>query len=393
MTDLFTAYLEMYEGKVEWDNPKRPNDSGMTPREKNKAVRKRLGIEDINTNSFFDGPDEKAYERYGKLKAAHDTEKDKEVPEDKLHKPKPIAKAWGIGKKKYAIGQIRRMAGAHSGSQMGKFAVKDKSEGNEARKKRYGDYSDLKKLKETNESINNNKDGQQMTNLFTTYLEMYEERRSPEERKARAKELGDKQTINKVVDKYNEKRSDSRKEDPKKYYAKEEVITEVSDRKVRGLLKGRQKQVDRAMDAPRADTGVGQDRIRTQDLSKAVSKLQRSERAAKRKYAKEEVISYLIDEGFADTEEAAEVIATHMSEEWMQEALQPLPKDKMDRQQRRLDLKGDFQLQKGNVDQGTKKKLQANIIRNVASGSKGTIGSRMQNQMKHLELSHKMKSL
>ena len=147
------------EGKVEWDNPKKPLQSGLTPREKNRAVRKRLGVEDPDTSSFFKGgPSEKDYERYGKLKAAHDTEKDKKVPKEKLHKFKSVAKGRLGGE--YSAGRIRRMAGVHKGASAGRSAekgtgphammsqVKGGKERREKNIKRYGDYADLKRLKE-----------------------------------------------------------------------------------------------------------------------------------------------------------------------------------------------------------------------------------------------------
>jgi hypothetical protein len=138
----------------------------LTPREKNRAVRKRLGIENPDTDkpSFFkDGPGEREYERYGKLKAAHDTEKDKKVPEDERHKFKSVAKGRFGGE--YSAGRIRRMAGVHSGAQTGKnaekgkgrYAVMSQTQGaekvREKHKKRYGDYADLKRLQEPKEEF------------------------------------------------------------------------------------------------------------------------------------------------------------------------------------------------------------------------------------------------
>jgi hypothetical protein len=80
----------------------------------------------------------------------------------------------------------------------------------------------------------------------------------------------------------------------------------------------------------------------------------------------EEVISYLMDEGFANNEVSAEVIASHMSEEWMQEALQPLPKDKMDRKQFKLDDTSRFERSRGNYDKSDKMLLRAQNIRNAS---------------------------
>jgi hypothetical protein len=155
----FIIECELLEGKVEWDNPKRPLQSGLTPREKNRAVRKRLGVEDPDKDSFFQGgPSERDYERYGKLKAAHDTEKDKKVPKEKLHKSKSVAKGRLGGE--YSAGRIRRMAGVHKGASRGRNAEKgtgshsmmSQVQGGKKRRekdiKRYGDYADLKRLKE-----------------------------------------------------------------------------------------------------------------------------------------------------------------------------------------------------------------------------------------------------
>jgi hypothetical protein len=88
LRNLQEAYLEVIEGKVEWDNPKRPLQSGLTPREKNRAKRISLGVENPNKVSFggksWDISD-KDYERYGKLKTAHDDEKGKKTPRGKRH--------------------------------------------------------------------------------------------------------------------------------------------------------------------------------------------------------------------------------------------------------------------------------------------------------------------
>jgi hypothetical protein len=76
------------EGKVEWDNPRRPLQSGLTPREKNRAKRISTNVENPDRVSFggksWDISD-KDYERYGKLKMAHDDEKGKKVPRGKRH--------------------------------------------------------------------------------------------------------------------------------------------------------------------------------------------------------------------------------------------------------------------------------------------------------------------
>ena len=108
----FILECELLEGKVEWDNPKRPLQSGLTPREKNRAVRKKLGIETLDTDkpSFFKGgPSQKDYERYGKLKLVHDEQKDKKDSKEKLHKFKTNTSVLG----KITTGRIRRLTGTY----------------------------------------------------------------------------------------------------------------------------------------------------------------------------------------------------------------------------------------------------------------------------------------
>ena len=95
---LQEAYLEVVEnqqldeGKVEWDKPKRPLESGLTPREKNRAKRIAVGKKDP--------------ERLKKLQAAHDTQKDTKVPANKRHK-------FEIDYDDQTQGQNRRMTGDH----------------------------------------------------------------------------------------------------------------------------------------------------------------------------------------------------------------------------------------------------------------------------------------
>ena len=88
--DLQEAYLDVYEGKVPWDDPNRPLQSGHTPAEKNRAKRARTGVEDPN-KSQMDISD-KSMSRYGGMKTADDTETSKAPKQKKtlLGKPKPL---------------------------------------------------------------------------------------------------------------------------------------------------------------------------------------------------------------------------------------------------------------------------------------------------------------
>ena len=89
---LQEAYMEvvMGEGKVEWDNPKRPLKSGFTPREKNRMVRKRLetkGLGNSGGKSFTStGPSERDYERHGSLTLANQEQSGVKTPKKGLHK-------------------------------------------------------------------------------------------------------------------------------------------------------------------------------------------------------------------------------------------------------------------------------------------------------------------
>jgi chromosomal replication initiation ATPase DnaA len=98
----FITECEIIEGKVEWDNPKRPLQSGLTPREKNRAKRISTGVE-----TSHDMPSEKQLERYGKLEIAHGEQKGKKVPRNKRHKFDRFI--TGL-----TNGQANRLAGAHT---------------------------------------------------------------------------------------------------------------------------------------------------------------------------------------------------------------------------------------------------------------------------------------
>jgi len=142
--NLYEAYLEVVEGKVEWDNPKRPLQSGLTPREKNRAKRISIGIEEPHKSSFggktFNLTD-KDYERYGKLKMAHDDEKGKKTPRGKRHEFKQIEDIEGtlVGTR----GGKRRKWKNHKN-----LPINSKLWKQDERQKVY-DHNDLKESKES----------------------------------------------------------------------------------------------------------------------------------------------------------------------------------------------------------------------------------------------------
>jgi len=129
------------EGKVEWDNPKKPLQSGLTPREKNRAKRISTGVEDPNRI-----PSERDLERYGKLKIAHDDEKGKKVSRGKRHefglfKVGPYTSVAPKGElKRHEFKKITNWEGN-----------KLETEGQQARA--FKDHKNIKNLKEPKESF------------------------------------------------------------------------------------------------------------------------------------------------------------------------------------------------------------------------------------------------
>lgn len=102
---LAEAYRSIYEpsieeGRIPWDDTNRPLRSGWTPREKNRAKRISTGVENPEVS-----PSEKNMERYGKLKTAHDENKNLKVKKKDLHKDK---EDYGMGRHNVlALGDVR----------------------------------------------------------------------------------------------------------------------------------------------------------------------------------------------------------------------------------------------------------------------------------------------
>jgi hypothetical protein len=97
-------YLDVYEGKVPWNDKKNPNPSGYTPKEKSEAKRRQLGVDDPNTSSFEKGgPGENEYARHANLAATQ--EKMKKRSNQPKGKPHQFRKNpfW-----KMDLGQVKR---------------------------------------------------------------------------------------------------------------------------------------------------------------------------------------------------------------------------------------------------------------------------------------------
>ena len=100
------AAEEMKEGKVPWNDPKNPLQSGHTPAEKNRAKRERTGVEDLSKS-----PTDKDYARYGNMKSADDEQSSTSKRKDKsTHKFRDLPVRTDKGKKQ-TLGQLRRTRG------------------------------------------------------------------------------------------------------------------------------------------------------------------------------------------------------------------------------------------------------------------------------------------
>ena len=92
LRNLQESYLEVYqgldEGKVAWHDPKNPNPSGYTPKEKSEAKRKQLGVDNPDTRSFKKGgPGDNEYARHANLSDAQKKmSKRRQQPKGKPHK-------------------------------------------------------------------------------------------------------------------------------------------------------------------------------------------------------------------------------------------------------------------------------------------------------------------
>jgi hypothetical protein len=97
----FILECKLSEGKIPWDDKNRPLRSGWTPREKNRAKRISTGIENPEKEAS-----EKNLERYGKLKSAHDDQKNVKTRKDQRHK-NPVD--YSVGRRNVVVKPDYRM--------------------------------------------------------------------------------------------------------------------------------------------------------------------------------------------------------------------------------------------------------------------------------------------
>ena len=100
----FSQFIEdcsLIEGKIPWDDKNRPLRSGWTPREKNRAKRVSLDVENPEHS-----PSTKQLERYGKLKSAHDDQKNVKTRKDQRHKDRAD---YALGRRNWIMKDDPRM--------------------------------------------------------------------------------------------------------------------------------------------------------------------------------------------------------------------------------------------------------------------------------------------
>ena len=102
-------------------------------------------------------------------------------------------------------------------------------------------------------------------------------------------------------------------------------------------------------------------------------------KAKKKKVVKEDVINHLIDEGYANNEVSADILFTHMSDEFLEsieddimEGFQPLPKSKMANQANKAFGK-EQQAVKAGDEAGANKQMQRRIAMGNPSGRKAQL--------------------
>ena len=142
----FILECELVEGKIPWDDQNRPLRSGWTPREKNRAKRVSTGVENPEHS-----PPEKQLERYGKLKSAHDDQKNVKTRKDQRHKN---PEDYSVGRKNAFFKPDRRLPSEnikgdnrYGMMRMPRNVSKDETYDDMLHKRKYGAKNDEKRDK------------------------------------------------------------------------------------------------------------------------------------------------------------------------------------------------------------------------------------------------------
>jgi hypothetical protein len=134
---------DIEEGKIPWDDKNRPLRSGWTPREKNRAKRVSTGVENPEHS-----PSEKHLERYGKLKTAHDEQKNVKTRKDQRHKN---PEDYSVGRRNVVVKPDPRMPSENikrgNIMRMPRNVSKDETYDDMLHKRKYGAKNDEKRDK------------------------------------------------------------------------------------------------------------------------------------------------------------------------------------------------------------------------------------------------------
>jgi hypothetical protein len=138
----FILECELIEGRIPWDDTNRPLRSGWTPREKNRAKRISLGVENPEHK-----PKEKDLERYGRLKDAQDTMKNVKLKAKDRHKN---PEDYSIGRRNAFFKPDRKMPShnIHGEGELGLIRQpRNYSKGEDVFLRKYGAKNDEKRDK------------------------------------------------------------------------------------------------------------------------------------------------------------------------------------------------------------------------------------------------------
>ena len=318
LQNLSEAYSGLYEldydfseGKVAWHDPKNPNPSGYTPKEKSEAKRKQLGVDDPNALSFDKGgPGEKEYARHANLSAAQQKmSKRGQQPKGKPHqfKKDPF---W-----KKTEGQVNRTMFGTDVPEKKKSSYPSSV----ATKKEQVDLYDIVLSHLLDEGYADSPEAAEvmMVHMSEEWRESIVEATAmakrglnePAIRQKIAASTGGGGAADRATSLENRPTyGDKSKEAQRSRYARAQRgdfrrTTSSSP----GLHLGQHKSNDPAVKALQAARGAQRGVLTP---------------AEKKQFNREEVdiydiiLSHLLDEGYAETPEAAEVMMVHMSEEW-----------------------------------------------------------------------------
>jgi hypothetical protein len=321
LQNLSEAYLEVVEGRVSWHDPKNPNPSGYTPKEKSEAKRKQLRVDDPDTQSFEKGgPGENEYARHANLSSTQEKmSKRGQQPKGKPHqfKKNPF---W-----KKTQGQVKRTI-------LGTDVPKDKKSSypsSVATAKEEVDIYDIilshlldegyAETPEAAEAIMANMDEEWAQSIVEEILDEAEGSygQTPRARAAMGRLAVSR--MNKPASEYSERGEKSRKvKAAEKHTRRQDRLASGNNRYgSRGPMDQARRNWSRGAD-DYGHTGYDGEGYGG-SVTKNPKKLRKQKAMGEIKESYDlfdYILEHLVAEGFADTNKAAIVIMANMSEEW-----------------------------------------------------------------------------